>query len=482
MRRLGYICMALIFAFAMACSDDTDSKKKKDSGIGGKDTGGIQLDGGTADTGGIKLDTGSTGDQGSTGLEGGAADQKTNTDAVKCTKAIVGKACTKAGSECGSGATCLLTSSDGSKGVCTCTCTPDNSSTPLINEDTCPEATTTKYSQCGSITLSTGKKSNFCFKKCSPTLGKNDCTSPMYCHPRSGSAIGLYGAAYCIFSGGCTKNSECYVTNGTLCDTKTKKCTGTGETCQALTSNGTAGMCAVAGKCDVKSGICDKHTAGKSTAKVGDTCKSDKDCAGTQSCFIEFDETKYLAAAGKSCKSDSDCCSGSCVSGTCATGAPCRVRNRNGYCITSGCTFAKTLTIAKCDAGSVCNSLYSGGICQKTCDMTKKGTAANSCRGNDATSGTATKGDFLGDYECRGWNNLSISGTAIVSKPVCDFGNQMKCDMLKNSSLDCSSVGAGTSNSTKMSCRGEKDNKNKSTKYDATGLCLDDTPAGPRKK
>jgi hypothetical protein len=475
--------MALVFAFAMACSDDTESKPtKKDNGIAADN--GIQLDGATKQDGPIvKMDTGPTADKGSVVVEGGAADLKVNTDAVKCTKAIVGKACTKAGTECGSGATCLLTSSDGASGVCTCACTPDNSSTPLINEDDCPEATTTKYSQCGSITLSTGKKSNFCFKKCSPTLGKNDCTSPMYCHPRSGASIGLYGNAYCIFSGGCAKDADCYVTNGKTCDTTdtTKKCTGTGETCQAMTSNGTAGICAVAGKCDTKSGICDKHAKGKSTAKVGDTCKSDLDCAGTQSCMIEFDEKTYLVDAGKTCKADSDCCSNSCVSGTCATGAPCRLRNRNGYCMTSGCTFAKTLTIAACDAGSVCNSLYSGGICQKSCLLTVKGTTTGSCRGNDYST-TNTKGDYLGDYECRGWNNLSIGGTAIVSKPVCDFGSQMSCDMLKNSSLDCSSVGAGTSNSTKMSCRGETDNKVKSTKYDATGLCLDDTPSGPIKK
>ena len=474
MRRLGFTCMVLVaaLAFGVACSDDTTSKPGKEAGL--------QLDGSVKPDGPIAqqditqgLEKGITPDTG-----------KPTTDGFIsiCTKAVVGKACTSAGQECGANATCLLTSSDGKAGVCTCSCTADNSATPLINEDSCPEATTTGYSACGSITLSSGTKSSFCFKKCDPTLGKNDCTSPIYCNARSGSAIGLFSKAFCIFSGGCSKNTDCSVTNGKTCDTKdtTKACTGTGETCVALTSSGTAGICSVAGKCDVKSGLCDKHTLGKSTAKVGDTCKSDLDCAGTQSCFIEFDEKTYLADAGKSCTSDSDCCSNSCVSGTCATGAPCRTRNRNGYCVTTSCSFAKTLTTAACDATSVCNSLYSGGICQKTCDLKATKTGTGSCRGNDYDA-TTKKGDYLGDYECRGWNNLSIGGTAIVSKPVCDFGSQMGCDMLKNSTLDCSSVGLA-SNPTKMSCRDETTNKDLTSKYDAKGICLDDTASGPIKQ
>ena len=463
--------MAMVMALALnvACSDDTTKPPKKD-------TGPFTLDGNG------KKDITNVGNEASVdlpiGLETGP---KMEGGVPTCSKAIVGKACTKAssGSECGSSGTCLLTSSDGASGVCTCACTPDNTSTPLINEDTCPEATTTKYSTCGKVSFQDGSTKNYCFKGCKPALGKNDCDSPVYCDPRSGGYAGILSQAVCFFSGGCTKNTDCEVFNGKTCDTKdtTKKCTGTGEKCVALTASGTAGLCAVAGKCDVKSGICDKHTLGKSTAKVGDPCKSDLDCGGTQTCQIEFDEKKHLADAGKSCTSNSDCCSYSCVSGTCATGAPCRVRNRNGYCTTKGCSFAKTLTTAACDATSVCNILYTGGYCQKTCDLT----SATGCRGNDYST-TNTTGDYLGDYECRAWNNLSFGSTPIVAKSVCDFGETMKCTFLQASKLDCSSVGVVTTNTTKMSCRDETTGKDLTSKYDPKGLCLDNTPSGPVKK
>ena len=384
---------------------------------------------------------------------------------------VMGKACTKSGFQCGSGATCLLTSSSGNEGVCTCSCSPDNTATPLVNEDTCPGA----YNQsavCGKITLTGGTSANYCFKTCKPKLGSNDCSGSLYCHPRSGAAIGKFSLAVCLYHGGCTKNADCPVNNGKTCDTQnvTKKCTGTGETCQALVTGGTAGLCAVAGVCDTTSRLCDKHTLGKNTAKVGDPCKSDLDCAGTQSCFIEFDEATHLKSQGKSCGSDSECCSDTCQFGFCAAGAPCRVRNRNGYCSTSSCVFANTLTIAKCDSTSVCNALYSGGICQKSCDLK----IAKDCRGYKKATGTVV--DYLGDYECRAWNNLSIGGTPISSKSVCDFGYTMPCDMLSGSTLNCSSVGL-MSNPTKMECRGT-DNLTKTSPWDPTGLCLDDTSSG----
>jgi len=378
--------------------------------------------------------------------------------------AVVGTPCTKSGNQCGA-FTCLLTSSSGQNGVCTCTCTPDNSSTPLINEDSCPGATTTKASLCGAVALSGGSTKNYCFKTCNPKLGSNDCSSPLHCHPRSGSSIGLYNYSVCIFSSGCTKDSECGVTNGTLCNTaKIPTGCGTGELCSALTTNGTAGMCTVPGKCDIKSGLCGVHTKGKSTAKVGDPCKSSLDCGGNMSCQIEFDETKYLEAAGKSCMGNSDCCSGICISGFCAVGEPCKIRNRNGYCVTSGCSFAKTLTQFACDSGSVCNTLYSGGICQKKCDLK----IAATCRYYSA--------DYMGDYECRAWDNITIGGMAIVASPVCDFGYGMSCDMLKGSGLDCSSVGLKT-NPTKMGCRDAK-NTTLTNKFDPKGWCFDDTASG----
>ncbi len=253
------------------------------------------------------------------------------------------------------------------------------------------------------------------------------------------------------------------MSTATACDTVKKNCPS-GQTCSAFSTASTSGRCYKEGICDTKSGLCDKHNWGLATAKVGDTCKSDHDCAGNQQCFIEFDEAKYLLSANKICKSNSECCSGTCSSGSCAPG-PCVVRNRNGYCATLSCTFANSLTMAACDSGSICNSLYSGGVCQKKCTMA----SAATCRGKAA--------DYFGDYECRGWNNLSIGGKAISSGPVCDFGPSMPCTMLQSSTLSCSSVGSGATNPTNMSCRNIK-NKKLANKYHVNGFCYDDTASG----
>ena len=52
--------------------------------------------------------------------------------------------------------------------------------------------------------------------------------------------------------------------------------------------------------------------------------------------------------------------------------------------------------------------LYGGGLCQKTCSLTK----ANDCRGHSA--------DLIGDYECRAWNKIqatSGNSTNSVNQP-----------------------------------------------------------------
>ena len=74
---------------------------------------------------------------------------------TSCAK-VVGLPCTKSGTQCGPAATCLLISSNGLMGVCTCSCFPDNTATPLINEDTCPGAITTGLSRCGKVSLTGG--------------------------------------------------------------------------------------------------------------------------------------------------------------------------------------------------------------------------------------------------------------------------------------------------------------------------------------
>jgi hypothetical protein len=142
------------------------------------------------------------------------------------------------------------------------------------------------------------------------------------------------------------------------------------------------------------------------------------------------------------------------------------VQSRNGYCIVLGCAFATATTYSEfsCPSGSDCNKLYGGGICQKTCTLA----TAASCRGHS--------GDKFGDYECRAWSNLSISGVAIAKGPVCDFGPLVSCSFMP-STLDCSSLGDKT-NSTNMTCR--KMNNTKTTNsHDPEGWCLDDTASGP---
>ena len=385
----------------------------------------------------------------------------------KCDKQKIGLPCTNSGSECGVDHICLLTSTNALTGVCTCACTPDSAQTPGINEDTCPGAASDKPSVCGTLTLSNNQTRNFCFKTCAPRLGGNDCAAPLQCHPWSAQVIGKQGQAVCLYSGGCSFDADCRVRNGKACDTNdvAKKCTGAGETCVAVVSGSTVGVCTVAGKCDVKSRLCGVHALGKKTAMVGDPCKSSLDCAGNMTCWMELDESTHLADAAESCQVDGDCCSGDCNSnGKCGSGAPCRTRYRNGYCTISGCTFAKTLTQFACDSGSVCGHNYWGGACLKTCDLNK----AAACRGN--------KLDRLGDYECRAWDRITSGGSPHTAKPVCESGQAMSCDLLKGLNLDCSAGGL-KGNPTHMSCRDLKNNK-LTNKLDPRGLCLDDTSSG----
>lgn len=367
---------------------------------------------------------------------------------------IIGKVCTSAGGQCGTAGSCLLTSS--TAGICTCTCTTDDPATPLVNEDNCPDLS---KNICGKVVLTGGTTQNYCLRKCNPKIGSNDCAAGIACDPASGSYVGLWQHTVCLFPG-CTKDADCPVITSTICDTATTPC-ATGQTCVALASTTTAGRCAKAGKCDLVSGLCGVHALGKATAKVGDPCKDDTECAGNMTCAFEMDMAKVGAKkGGVACTKNSECCSDSC-SMTCATGL-CTVNNRNGYCVISGCQFP-TLTPFACPAGSTCNILYLAGRCQKTCALAQK----SDCRGNAA--------DYFGDYECRAWDNLTLGGVPIAASPVCDFGTSVPCNLL-GTTLDCTDLGDST-NSTKMGCR-TLDNKVTANIHDPTGFCFDDTASG----
>lgn len=370
---------------------------------------------------------------------------------------VVGKKCTKP-ADCGSGYTCLALST--TTGICTLACTPDNAKTPLVNEDTCAALPGQQNKVCGKVPVTGGGTKDYCLHRCNPFIGCNECAAGVACEPASGDAVGLPNLAVCLYEG-CTKNSDCPVTTGVACDTVAKNCP-TGSLCEALVSGSTDGMCAKPGACDVTSGLCSKHTLGKATAQVGDPCKSDLDCAGNMTCYLEHHEFKYLKAAGVACSGDSQCCSGSCKSNKCATGRPCIVRHRNGYCGVRGCKFDQSLTIAACPSGSHCNKGYAAGICQRACDLSK----TVDCRNNT--------GDYFGDYDCRSWDQVTIGGVKMSQGAVCDFGYGLPCSRL-TSPATCAVVGLPT-NSTTMSCRTLQNQTLASNSPE--GFCLDNTASG----
>ena len=366
---------------------------------------------------------------------------------------MAGKPCTQNGNECGASPnTCLLTS--GGKGVCTCPCSVDNPQTPQ-NEDTCPSL----YKNiCSGIPMSSGATQYFCLRKCTPKLYANDCAGDIACLPRSTQYVsGSQTQAVCLFNG-CTSNADCPVLTGQACS-QTTTCP-LGQLCIPHSSATTQGICATAGSCDQVSNMCAPHNKGKPGAQVGDPCKADTDCGNNMSCRVEVNRALYQKKWNQPCAADGECCSGTCQSGFCTKGL-CTVDNRNGYCFIAGCVFANSMPTSACPSGSVCNILYTGGLCQRTCSLTN----SFSCRGQAA--------DRFGDYDCRAWNNLNLGGTPVTSSPVCDFGTGMTCDFLQSAQLQCSSVGLNP-NTTSMSCRSLA-NTVMGDPYDPTGFCLDNT-------
>lgn len=398
------------------------------------------------------------------GTDGGVRDVGQNIDSAEgdaggnaCVpfSGTIGKTC-KANSDCGEGNLCLLVST--STAICTTNCTPDDPAT-LRDEDSCPEKS---RNRCGKVALKGGKTMNLCFRVCRPFIGCNECAPGIACDPIGAAVVGILGKAVCLYPG-CTKNADCHVTTGTSCNTASNNCPK-GQRCLPYVAGFSDGICVKDGACDTKSALCDKHNLGKATAKVGDPCKGDTDCGGKMKCYHEFDDAKYYKASGASCTSYKECCSRKCESGTCSSG-DCTLKYRNGYCSIKGCRYAKTLTIRACPAGSLCNSTYTSGFCQRSCSLEKAGDCRNHAK------------DRFGDYECRAWNNLKLSTGPAAPGPVCDFNWGARCSLFKSSLLDCSLLG-NTKNTTHMACRDLKNNKLSNSK-DPMGFCLDDTASGP---
>jgi len=369
----------------------------------------------------------------------------------------IGVPCTKTDpTVCGAGA-CVITSTSTGQGVCSCACTPDDPTTTTTNEDSCPDHST-------NICARTNETETYCFQKCTPQLGVNSCQSPLACVPDSHWVLPNPESSPVCALTGCQNDLDCPVVTSTPCS-GASPCPPN-QVCVSLYGS-SVHRCGVAGTCDAASGLCDKKPAGLSvnTAKVGDPCTDDTQCGESMLCLIEHTNADYLKKAGQPCAAGWECCSGSCVTSKCLAGTPCTVRFRNGYCSIKGCRFASTLPIRDCPAGSLCNRLYSGGLCQLSCDPN----VAATCRNHAA--------DLLGDYECRDWSNVGgAPGVPLAPGPVCDFGTHVPCSFFGSGSATCAKLGL-TPNLTYMGCR-TLDNKVTASAKDPGGFCLDDTTSG----
>jgi hypothetical protein len=338
----------------------------------------------------------------------------------------LGESCT-AGSCCG-GLSCVIFGTNAK--ICTSTCTPDDPFTPLVNEDSCPNLA--QY-QCGNQYAST-TSSHYCLRRCTPTIGQASCPAGLACHPKSVGYSADALEALCVYPA-CTQAKDCPVRLASSCGNPGGACTGAaGAFCAEDEDSLTGFTCALAGSCDLKSGLCQPHSFG-GTGVVGAVCKDDRDCKAQMRC----DRERFLGG---------------------------ELHARNGYCIIEGCAFAKTLPQRACPAGSSCQRLLPGGFCFKTCSLSK----ASDCRGNPA--------DNHGDYECYAWNNLVTGSVMIADVPVCEPADRYPCNLLTSSKLDCSALGVSPGNSTQMACRDRQTGAALPNPSSPLGLCLDTTSSG----
>jgi hypothetical protein len=407
MRRIHLIMVGLVAALALgglACSDD-DTKQDAST-----DT--IKIDSGQVDD--ADVDSVLLADTVNPVVDAGAHN--------------IGEKCNGMG-DCKSGSPICMNVLGSALKLCTRKCTPDDSTTPLINEDDCADSFV-----CASFRLNDGKTYNFCLQKCTPSVTKNPCssTSETTCTPYS-SAFGGSGQAVC-YEPACKTDKDCSVLSAKSCSLD-GDCTAVGTGAYCDTKNGY--LCAMPGKC-TPGGLCGKHTAGKAGSKVGDPCTSDLDCPDGGRCM--------------------DSSVGSSTVGT---------HYNNGYCITAGCKFATDVPEFACPTGSSCFGMYYEGYCHKNCNMAN----AAECRGY--------AGDKGGDYDCYSWDQLSFGSGPASAAPICTSGANIDCSWFSggSSTMDCSVLG-GQGNTTKMSCRDRFTGKAKTNKYDKTGICLDDTPCG----
>ena len=356
-----------------------------------------------------------------------ATNDGTSTDGIEKV-GNMGEGCIKVADCTGKPAICLNISKAKGASACSAKCIADDSSTPLVNEDSCPKNFT-----CSRIQMSDQTYKNYCLKDCIPSETKNPCpkSSKTACRPYSSKEVSP-GKAVCRYSA-CTENKDCPVRTSQTCSTDSE-CTsvGTGAFCYSK-------ACALPGKCITAAGICGPHPGiGKKTAKVGDPCKSDLDCSENGYCIEE--SNSYTSAIG--------------------------VAYRNGYCAQRDCMFSKTMPSFKCPTGSYCNMRYYGGYCFKSCKQSE----AKGCRGYAKDKG--------GDYECYDWSGWTTSGIKIAAGPTCQNASTRTCDTV-NSKVYCASLATGSKNPTKMGCRDRNTGVVLKDPGSKLGVCLDDTVSGP---
>lgn len=343
----------------------------------------------------------------------------------------LGTPCTSSSGCCG-GLTCAQLPSG--VGVCTKPCTPDDPTTPLVNEDNCPNLAS---AMC--VNVDYPGSSHYCLQKCSPALYKASCPAGLACDPRSAALTREPKTAVCFYPG-CKGPTDCPVRRSEDCNLalNTPQCVGLGPTvfCAPDLPGGAQGKCSLPGMCETTSGLCLAHGYGKPGAKVGDPCKDDLGCGGTMRCEQQ-------------------------------SGGSSVVHARNGYCVIEGCSFASSAYSLKlCVAGSTCQHFFPGGRCFKTCDLK----SSADCRGNPL--------DKHGDYECYDWSNLTISGGYPVAEgPTCEPADSYPCSLFQGSGIDCSALGLQPNNTTQMTCR-DRVSGAVLPQHSPAGLCLDTTSSG----
>lgn len=335
----------------------------------------------------------------------------------------LGKGC-NGPTDCGQDAPlCLTVDKAKGVGICSRECKPDDADTPLVNEDDCSSGYI-----CGEFRYANDTTYSYCLQRCNPSLTANPCpaSSKATCDPAS-TRFSKLDQAVCWFPA-CTTNADCPVNSATTCVAD--------KDCAALAADAfcNSGICAKPGVCS-PGGICGPHGQGKAAAKIGDPCATDFDCANSGFCLREGSDT---SAKGLS--------------------------YHNGYCSSGGCAFATTVPEFACAAGSTCNNLFYGGVCQKSCDLT----LADDCRG--------FVGDKGGDYECFDWSRWSISNVSIAATPVCVNAGGQGCDTAPGGA-GCSGL-AGDGNTTNMTCRDRETGLATADPMDPKGICLDDTASG----